>query len=67
MMKKELRQSDISLEPEPNYILTKSNHQESNIEKLASFANQEDPDLIPVFTSLLEMCFNSEKHSFQKF
>jgi hypothetical protein len=67
MMKKELRQSNISLEPEPNYILTNSNNQESNIEKLASFVNQEDPDLIPVFTALLEMCFNSEKHSLQKF
>ena len=39
----------------------------SNIEKLVAFTQEEEPELIPVFLSLLEVCFHGEEHSFQEF
>lgn len=38
----------------------------SNLEQLVSFANRESPELIPVFLSMIKICFHSEKHCFQK-
>lgn len=40
--------------------------QKTNLEKLTEFAEVEAPELIPLFITLLEMCFQSEEHSFQK-
>lgn len=41
--------------------------EESNLEKLSRFIEDEDPDLFPAFIAVLEMCFHSEKHCLQKF
>ena len=41
----------------------------TNMDKLLQFLREEDEDgtLLPVFTLLLEVCFESQKHGFEKF
>lgn len=38
------------------------NNGKTNIENLAFFVEEEEPELIPAFLALLEMCFHSEEH-----
>ena len=46
--------------------MKKSECKNTNIEKFINFAEKEDEELLPLFIALLEMCFQSEKHSLQK-
>lgn len=38
----------------------------SNLEQLVLFASREGPELIPVFLSMIEICFHSDKNSLQE-
>lgn len=44
----------------------KENNALTNIEKLVDFMESEGPELVPAFLTLLEVCFDSNKHCFQK-
>ena len=35
----------------------------TNLERLVKFVEDEGPELIPIFLSVLEMCFQSKEHS----
>lgn len=38
----------------------------TNIEQLYDFIEKEDPDLLPAFLTLIEVCFHSEEHGFKE-
>lgn len=40
---------------------------QTNLENLVDFIEDEGENLVPVFLTLLEMCFHSEEHCFDKF